>query len=1134
MSVYCLAESARERRLELLGIDTSTVRALRTVGVNKMDDLVQLDLNGEQVAQLRQDIGFTENLELLQLQAQARCITLPGGKSNPNSYEVRGLPRYAGQSLLPEHTINGVPLIRVYCSVEYDYAENRIVGLIAHVTKSDRRIDTSFIEVEGRRKPNPEIKEILEIERDENNRPIYEERQVQGQDVIKLQETAWSGDYEQDTQAEKQLIQEFFQQLVAAIARVADTDEAPIHFYFWSRQEITQLIEGCSRADSQLLGHLQELLGCREKLEQLIYSCLDDEVNRRYALGWTGRDLSVVTSLRWYDRSYHWRRRLPSGEEVVLDQVFSLDVFDFKSDLDILANGEWADKSSSISSKHKFEVRLRYFNSLSAAYWRAYWGTLPDPNDPILGSDAKVKNAIRHYQNAKTPGYLEGYLLARTHALRWVEEGITFKNNEIEKPNLAIAALPNFTLGVNNTARAGIDFLRLDQHVKVMDWIANHLIPPIYRVPLGRTIPLSNLVSLGNNRLEATIDLDSYGITLETLQANCTIDQGSFVRVTPGFNDPHRGQTIRQLLFGGSTCVVESINWQTGHVELAVRQTRQNRYQLGGRYYNNAENIFDYATLDESATDFVAGRVDSRLVAQSNHHVCEWFNPVNPQIPLQNSLTSNELEQYCKFLESLALEGNNKLDRKQIEASVQGIGTLIQLLQGPPGTGKTETTAIAIFIRILARLKPGDIILLSAHTHTAVNNLLLRLNKLLPLLIQHATNFGLKVPSISLNRVDVRETETHLFTGQNIELFESKGCRARVNQMRSNSVLVIGGVTNGILKMAEAIGNNFQVSSLIVDEASMMVFPHFLSLATLVSVDGEIMLAGDHRQLAPIITHDWESEDRPPVLLYQPYVSAYQAVQNLKENPHTNISDQAILRSALDFTFRLPPIIRHLIARLYRRDNIELQGLPPASITEQANDIIEGTWEKILQSSSGLFLIVHSERQSRRSNPVEVKIIEQILAAGGQLGRGSVAIVTPHCAQRTLLKTNLKNYYGDIIDVVDTVEKLQGGERPVIFVSATASDPSAISKNVEFILDLNRSNVAFSRVKERLIVVCSESLLNHIPTELENYEDTMLWKALRSICSQLIAIENIDGHTVKIFAPSPEILEAALSNRDGT
>ncbi|MEG4006568.1 AAA domain-containing protein, partial [Microcoleus sp. Pol11C1] len=136
-----------------------------------------------------------------------------------------------------------------------------------------------------------------------------------------------------------------------------------------------------------------------------------------------------------------------------------------------------------------------------------------------------------------------------------------------------------------------------------------------------------------------------------------------------------------------------------------------------------------------------------------------------------------------------------------------------------------------------------------------------------------------------------------------------------------------------------------------------------------------------------------------------------------------------------------------------------------------------------------------------------------------QINDGSVAIVTPHRAQRTLLKTELADYYGKAVDVIDTVEKLQGGERPNIIVSATASDPSAISKNVEFILNLNRSNVAFSRVQERLIVVCSKTLLDYIPAELEHYEETMLWKTLRSECSQLIFTENVNEHKVEVFMP---------------
>nr|MDJ0676814.1 hypothetical protein [Calothrix sp. MO_167.B42] len=66
----------------------------------------------------------------------------------------------------------------------------------------------------------------------------------------------------------------------------------------------------------------------------------------------------------------------------------------------------------------------------------------------------------------------------------------------------------------------------------------------------------------------------------------------------------------------------------------------------------------------------------------------------------------------------------------------------------------------------------------------------------------------------------------------------------------------------------------------------------------------------------------------------------------------------------------------------------------------------------------------------------------------------------------------------------------------------------------------NRSNVAFSRVKKRLIVVCSKTLLDYIPTELENYEEAILWKALRSECSQPIFTENLNGHTVEVFTPT--------------
>jgi hypothetical protein len=985
------------------------------------------------------------------------------------------------------------------------------------VTKSQGKLDSKFQQNEdGKWQPDPNLKEYLE-KLDENNKRNYKEKELEGKDVIEFQRSAWTGEYKEDNGAEKQLIQGFLLKLVDAISSVAETEQAPIHFYVWSRQEMTQLIEGCSRVSSRLLSHLRELLGCRESLEQLIYSCLSDEVNCRYALGWTGRDLAVVSSLKWFGRSYHWQRKI-AGRIVSLDQVFSQDVFDFKTNLEIDENNQWVTSQSQNTRKHQFEVRLRYFNSLSAAYWRAYWQQLPDPSNSNL--DPNTKNSIERYNQAQKPNYLTEYFRARTHAIRWIEEGIRFKNPEITKESLTIEDLPNFNLGVDNAAQAGIDFLRLDQHVKVTDWIANHLTPPIYRVSSGRTIPVQNVRLQGNNRLTAEINLDEYNITPEVLQANCTIDVGSFIRLSPSSNDPYQGQTIGQLLRGGSTCVVEGIDWNTHQIELSTIFSRSNRYQLFSNSYRDAEQVFDNATIDESPSDFVAGRVDRKLEETQENHVYQWLNPENPEIIQQTSISENDLEQYQNLLQTLPLPNSKKLDDKQIEAVIDGLNTRIQLLQGPPGTGKTETTAIATFLRILARGTAGDIVLITAHTHTAVDNLLLRLDSLLPILQQHATTFNLNVPSIQLSRVDSRNNEA--FENTTVTTFRSKPCVTQVNQMRSNTVLLIGGTTNAILKMTNELNTKqrflrdypqgFTTTTLVIDEASMMVFPHFLALATLVREDGEIMLAGDHRQLAPIITHDWENEDRPPVLLYQPYVSAYQAIQNLKENSDVEISKKSIFRSALSYTFRLPPVIRELIARLYRKDNIELQGKEKDDNIEENE--ITGNWEKLLQGDGGLYLVIHDERESKRSNQLEVDIIKKILDAGGKLSDNSTAILTPHRAQRSLLRTELVDYYENSVDVIDTVEKVQGDERENVIVSATASNASAIGKNVEFILSLNRSNVAFSRVKKRLIVVCSKTLLDYIPTELEHYEEAILWKALRSECKTTLFTENIDGHSV--------------------
>lgn len=1121
-NVHCLPESARQRRLQLIGLEPSSVRTLQAAGVHTIDDLATLDPSGPQAIQAREAPGFTESVAVLQRKASSRRSTLPGGREDPDSFEVEALP-HAGQGQLPAHEDHGQRLVRVYLSVDYDYTENRIGALSAHVTTSEHQLHTGYTRAEGRWRPAPGVRERWETGRDADDRPIYEEGPIQGGEVIKLKASEWTGDLAKDTGAERELIQGFLLELIDAIAGEAGTDWAPIHFYVWSRSEVTQLVEACSRVGSGLLGHLRELLGCRESLEQLIYSCLQDEVDGRYGLGWTGRGLSVASSLGWYGRRYHWRRRV-GNEEVDLDHLFAQDIFDFKTTLALDESGDWGDPEDESAPRHRFEIRSRFHDSLTAPYWRAYWRTLPDTTDP------RLRGSIRRYNEAAQPPHnLREYLRARVHALRWMEESIRFKNEEIIKPALNIPRLQEFSLGVENAAQAAIDFLRLDQHVKVTDWISTHLVPPVNRVPGGRTVPLKDVESQGRNRLTATIDLDGYGLDRESLSVRCTLGEGSFVRVSPHRGEPERGQTFRQLTGGGRTCTLDSIDWETGQVELSVIPSYpETDYVLFSGGVEEGVRLFDHATMDESVSDFVAGRVEAKLQDGRATYVYGWLDPEHPQLPAQTPLEEDVKARYRNVLDGLRLRGGRHLASDQRQAVMEGLDTRVQLLQGPPGTGKTMTTAVAIMMRALARRGAGDIVLVAANTHTAVDNLLQRIGGTLDAFHEQLEREGLSAPPIKVAKVHSSRDHDPL---DGVVNFTAKPSIRRVRQERSDAVLVVGGTISALLKLARELSNatdlsdridGFQAPMLVVDEASMMVFPHFLALASLVTAEGEIMLAGDHRQLAPIVAHDWEREDRPPAVLYQPYASAYQAVLSMTQNPA--IPGEAARRSALSQTFRLPPLVCDLISRLYRLDEIELEGLARDQEEASAAEEGGGSWASVWRETTGLYLVLHSERQSKQSNEIEAQIIDRLLGAAGEQPAGSVAIVTPHRAQRTMLNTRLASYCdGGTVGVIDTVERLQGGERPTIIVSATASDPTAIGANVEFILDLNRSNVAFSRSQDRLIVVCSESLLDYIAPEVEHYQAAMLWKALRALCSRLIATETIDGQTVRVYTPEVEL-----------
>jgi hypothetical protein len=152
-NVHCLSESARLRRLELLNLAPSSIRILNNAGVSTLDDLADLDLTSSPAQQVSHNFNLGQSLDYLRQKAKARRSTLPGSDTHPDEYLVQQLP-FTSFSQLPEHELPSGRLIRIFVTVEYDYAENRIGALAAHVTRSDGQLETTFEQANGRWRPD--------------------------------------------------------------------------------------------------------------------------------------------------------------------------------------------------------------------------------------------------------------------------------------------------------------------------------------------------------------------------------------------------------------------------------------------------------------------------------------------------------------------------------------------------------------------------------------------------------------------------------------------------------------------------------------------------------------------------------------------------------------------------------------------------------------------------------------------------------------------------------------------------------------------------------------------------------------------------------------------------------------------
>lgn len=286
--------------------------------------------------------------------------------------------------------------------------------------------------------------------------------------------------------------------------------------------------------------------------------------------------------------------------------------------------------------------------------------------------------------------------------------------------------------------------------------------------------------------------------------------------------------------------------------------------------------------------------------------------------------------------------------------------------------------------------------------------------------------------------------------------------------------------------------------------------------------DGHLIVVGDHRQMPPVIKHDWDGEPRRTFHEYRAFESLFAAL--LARNP-------PLIQFAE--SFRLHADMAEFLRReVYAQDGIEYH----SNKRDVLRDIphYDPFVAAVLDPAHPLVVVVHDERRSQHRNPFEQLLMTPVLEALADErlyalnALDGLGVVVPHRSQRAALRdavpalTAFDPASGRERSAVDTVERFQGGERSAILFSATESDPAYLLVAGAFLLDPRRLTVALSRAKRKLILVASRSVFEIISPDEEIFAHAQLWKnLLRHTCTVECWSGARAGHQVTVWGNAP-------------
>jgi predicted RecB family nuclease len=387
-------------------------------------------------------------------------------------------------------------------------------------------------------------------------------------------------------------------------------------------------------------------------------------------------------------------------------------------------------------------------------------------------------------------------------------------------------------------------------------------------------------------------------------------------------------------------------------------------------------------------------------------------------------------------------------------AAVNALQDSYLFIQGPPGAGKTYTGSHLI-VELLKRRKRVGV---TSNSHKAINNLLAEVEKC-------AAEQGVSFSGVK--KFSTTDPESR-FDGRFIE---SIGDAATA--IESNAQLLAG--TAWLFAEPALEGS---LDYLFVDEAGQVSLANLVAAGTAAK---NLVLLGDQMQLGQ------------PIQGVHPGRSGESTLEYLLEGLATIPPGRGIF---LPTSFRMHEHVCRFIS-----DAVYDGRLHPEPANQRQTLLLDERAHPALRPTGIVFLPVAHDGNSQRSSE-EAEMIKALYASlleqrfrdkegkERRMGPENVLVVAPYNSQVNLLKSVLPPGAR-----VGTIDKFQGQQAEAVLISMATSSGDYLPRNIEFLYDKNRLNVAISRAKCLAVVVANPALLQIRCTTPEQMElvNTLCW-----------------------------------------